>query len=196
MVAIPLMLAGSQIAHVLAYRLVYPEARVRWRVLLSTGHGYYSFWPLVCGVLGGVVLVGLVAAVVDSASRRGPRSLPAWAFALLPLVGFAVQEFFERWLVGAGFPWWMVLQPTFRIGLALQLPFALIAFLLARLLLRTAEQIVRALKGEGERPRHVGAFPGRFALAVCLPRVAALADGHAGRGPPPVAAPATVVFCR
>ena len=190
------MLAGSQVAHVFAYRLVYPEAHVRWRVLLSTGHGYFAYWPLVCGVVGGVLLVGFVVGVMDSARRRGPRPLPAWAFALLPLVGFTVQEFTERWLAGSSFPWWMVLQPTFRIGLAFQLPFALLAFLLARLLLRAAERVVRALRGRAARPRPAGVLPEWFALAVWLPRVAVLAEGHAGRGPPLAAAPATVALCR
>ena len=196
LVAIPLMLVGSQAAHVFSYRIVYPQEQVRWRVLLATGHGYFSYWPLVCGVVGGVLLVGFVAGMVSSARRRGPRPLPAWAFALLPLVGFTVQEFTERWLAGSNFPWWMVLQPTFRIGLAFQLPFALLAFLLARLLLRAAEQVVRALRGRTERPKPLAALPRWFALTVWPPRVAALADGHAVRGPPLTAAPATVALCR
>ena len=37
--AIPLMVAGSQVAHALAYRLVYPEAQVRLNDLIATGHG-------------------------------------------------------------------------------------------------------------------------------------------------------------
>ena len=42
-VAVPLMLAGSLTAHVLAYRLVYPEAHVRLRTLLATGHSYLDW---------------------------------------------------------------------------------------------------------------------------------------------------------
>lgn len=189
------MLAGSQVAHVFAYQLVYPDAQVRWRALLSTGHGYFSYWPVVCGLVGAVVLVGFVAAGVDSARGRGPRPLPAWAFALLPLAGYAVQEFTERWLAGSSFPWWMVLQPTFRVGLALQLPFALLAFLVSRFLLRVAEQVVRLL-GEVERPQRLRELPRWFALLAWPPRVAILAGGYAGRGPPPAVAPATSALCR
>ena len=39
------------------------------------------------------------------------------------------------------FPWWMVQQPTFRVGLLLQLPVGLVVYLVARLLLRTARAI-------------------------------------------------------
>ena len=190
------MVVGSQAAHVFSYRIVYPQAQVRWRVLLATGHGYFSYWPVVCGVVGGVLLVGFVAGIASSARRRGPRPLPAWAFALLPLLGFTVQEFTERWLAGSNFPWWMVLQPTFRIGLAFQLPFALLAFLIARILLRAAEQVVRVLRRTAERSRPAAELPRWFALTIRLPRVAALADGHAVRGPPLTAAPTTVASCR
>ena len=61
-------------------------------------------------------------------------------FAALPMLGFTLQELLERWLSGAGFPWWMVLQPTFRVGLALQIPFAIAAFLIARFAQRGAER--------------------------------------------------------
>ena len=99
LVALPLMVAGSQVAHAVAYRIVYPEAQVRWQVLLSTGHAYLSYWPLLFGVVGGVLLVG-VRPLWLPRCRRGPAAVPAWAFGLLPLAGFTVQEFLERWLRG------------------------------------------------------------------------------------------------
>lgn len=40
LLSLPLMVAGSQVAHALAYQWVYPQARVRLSALLSTGHGY------------------------------------------------------------------------------------------------------------------------------------------------------------
>jgi hypothetical protein len=178
------MVAGSQVAHALAYRIVYPDAQIRWQVLLSTGHDYLSYWPLLFGVFGGVALVGFAASVAASVRRREPRPVPAWAFALLPLLGFTVQEFVERWLIGSNFPWWTVLQPTFRIGLVLQLPFSLLAFLLARLLLRTAERVVRVLHREARIPQPLGVGHSWFVCVSWPLRSAVLADGHAGRGPP------------
>lgn len=189
--AMPLMVAGSQVAHVLAFRWVYPQAHVRLEALLATGHGYmvgYSgFLPLLFGVLGGMVLVGFLWALACDLRRGGGRSgVPAWAFGLLPLLGFAIQEFLERWFMGVSFPWQVVLEPTFRVGLLLQLPFALAAYLVARLLLRVAEHVGRILGRRRElhvrRPRWVGALaPSSLVFVPCMP---VLAAGHAERGPP------------
>jgi hypothetical protein len=181
---LPLMLAGSQLAHVFAYRLVYPEAQVRLRELLATGHGYMSYLPLVLGVGAAFELVAFGSAVVGGVRQRHRVVVSPVAFALLPPLGFVLQEFLERWLAGAPFPWWMVLQPTFRIGLLLQLPFALAAFLVARLLSRVADRVGFVLRGGVEPPARAGVFPSWFASTAWLPRMAALAGAHAGRGPP------------
>jgi len=132
------MLAGTEVAHALAYRLVYPDAQVRWRVLAETGHGYMGWAPLFLGLGFAVAAAGLISVLVDAARRRHTTPIAPWAFALLPLISFTVQEFLERWLTGSALPWWMFEQPTFRAGLLLQLPFAALAYVVARLLLRTA----------------------------------------------------------
>jgi hypothetical protein len=137
-VAVPVMVAGTEIAHTLAYRIVYPEAVVRWRVLSASGHGYMARAPLVLGLGFALVAVALVTLLVDAARRRPTTEVAPWAFALLPLLSFTAQEFLERWVALGSVPWWMVEQPTFRVGLLLQLPFAALAYLVARLLLRTA----------------------------------------------------------
>ena len=95
-----------------------------------------------------------------------------------------LQEFLERWLAGTSYPWWMVLQPTFRIGLLLQLPFAVAAFLIARLLVHVADRVAFVLHRRAKRPARVGVVLRWAALAVWPPRPGVLADGHAGRGPP------------
>lgn len=186
--SLPLMVGGSQVAHVLAFRLVYPDAQVRWSELLATGHGYSrypGFLPLVLALGLAVELVGLVALVSClGRGRQRVEAVPAWAFALLPVLGFTLQEFLERLLAGASFPWWIVLDPTFRTGLALQLPFALAAYLIARLLLRVAEHVAGALRRLAPRRRLVPAPP-RPARVVCLRRLPVLASGASGRGPPP-----------
>jgi hypothetical protein len=142
LVALPLILAGTQVAHGLAYTLVYPQAHTR---LLQTGHGYLGWLPLVFGVSGALALVGLGAAVADAARSRHARELPAAAFALLPPLAFALQELLELSLHTGTFGWRAFLAPTFLPGLALQLPFALLAYVLARLLLRAAVRVGLAL---------------------------------------------------
>lgn len=184
LVVVPLMLGGTEVAHALSYWLVYPQAVVRWQVLAATGHGYLGWWPLVLGSGGAIGLAGFASGVIGVARGRPARQVPAWAFGVLPLAGFTLQEFLERWLALGGFPWWMVEQQTFRVGLLLQVPFALVAFVAARLLLRAARGIGRVLVGDRPRLVRLPAGVRAFAsLAVVLPP-SFLASGHAGRGPP------------
>jgi hypothetical protein len=145
LVTLPLLLASSQLAHLLAYRAVYPEAHVRAAALLRTGHGYLTALPLVLGIAGAIALLALAAAVLDAARGRPVRDLPAWAFALLPPLAYVLQEFLELSLRLGRPAWHVVAAPTFLPGVALQLPCALAAFVAARLLLRTAERLGRAL---------------------------------------------------
>jgi len=185
LVVVPLMVAGTEVAHALAYRLVYPQAAVRWRALAESGHGYAGWFPVVAGIGGVLMLVGLLNGVVDAARRRPARPVRPWVFGLLPLAGFTLQEFLERWIALGGFPWWMVEQPTFRVGLLLQLPFALVALLVAHLLLRAIERVGVALRERGRlAPASAPARPRPVPVAV--PRRSAMATGHAGRGPPPL----------
>ncbi len=194
LLSFPLMVGGSQVAHVLAYQWVYPNAHVRLSELLATGHAYMmgssGLAPMLLGALGAAELIGVGWVFAGSARRSLQRPVPAGAFALMPLLGFTLQELLERWLAGAPFPWWIVLQPTFRVGLLLQLPFALIAFLVARLLLRATEQAGRALRPRAQRPALGSSSVHWHVLNVWRPRPAALAVGHAGRGPPRLLAPA------
>ena len=186
LVAVPLMLAGSQVAHVLAYRIVYPQASVRLQALVETGHGYMSALPLVLGAASAVVLLSLVATVVDVARGRGVRPLPPWAFALLPVAGFAVQEYVERWLSWGFFPWPAALQPTFAIGIALQLPFGALAYVAARLLLRTARRLGRRLSRVSPPRLRQAPSPLLLPVAQPLPPSSSLLSRRLGRRGPPL----------
>jgi len=186
LVAVPLMLVGSQAAHVLAFRLVYPNAGVRLRELLQTGHSYESFLPLLLGLAASVTVVSLLVSTFDAAHGRPQRALPAWAFALLPLVGFTVQEHLERFLASGAVPWHEFAAPTFLPGLALELPFGLLAYLVARFLLRVAERAGRAFDVSLSPTR---ARLAQVAVAVPMhmtdpPRPAPISLGLAKRGPP------------
>jgi len=141
--------------------------------------------PLVLGIGAAIAAVSLIAAVVDVARVRSLHRLPAWAFALLPVLTFVVQEILERSLHAGAFVWQAVESPTFLPGLALQLPFAAVAFAIARLLLRTAKAVGRLIGGARTRiPRRRGPDPLRLPVVVRLPRPAPLAASAAGRAPP------------
>lgn len=181
---VPLVLAGSQVAHALVYRWVYPSAGVRSHELLATGHGYLSWLPVALALAGAAGLASLAASAVDAARGRCVRSLPAWAFGLLPPVAFALQEVLERSVHSGTFVWQAVESPTFLPGLALQVPFAAAALVTARLLLRTATAVGRLLATRRTpRPgRRVGVL--RRPATVHLPRLVPLAAAAAGRAPP------------
>ena len=180
--AVPLMLGGSQLAHAVAYRLAYPQAHVRVVHMLATGHSYFKQLPVVLAAAGACLLLSLAVTACDAARGRTPRALPAWAFALLPPLAFALQELLELSLHTGTFAWHVVLAPTFAPGLLLQLPFALLMFLVARLLLRVAERIGRALQRTAPQLRSVP----EFAAASAAPAVRVLAGRRLARAPPRV----------
>jgi hypothetical protein len=74
-------------------------------------------------------------------------------------------------------------EPRFLVGLLLQLPFGLLALLVARVLLRVVERIADAL-ARHPTLRGAATAPPRPREAVDLPQIPALALGYAERGPP------------
>jgi hypothetical protein len=114
--------------------------------------------------------------------RRAGRVSPG-LFLVLPPLAFVAQELAERLLKAEAFPFQAALEPRFLVGLLLQLPFGLLALLVARALLRVVERIARAL-APCPTPRLAPSAPWRPRQVVDLPRIPALAVGHAERGPP------------
>lgn len=178
-----LAVVGTQVAHALAYRLVTPGEHDRDELLTATGHGYLAYAPLALALGFGVLVTVLIAEVRATARRSGTRAC-AWRFALVAPVVFFAQEHLERLAHDGAIPWSAALEGTFLTGLALQLPFALAAYLLARLLLSAARALGRRL-GDRPPPRraptpHLASPRGQRRA----PRVAALALGYGERGPP------------
>ncbi len=181
-----LAVVGTQLAHALAYRLTTPDAHDRGQLLTATGHGYLTYAPLALALGFGVLVAVLLAEVRAAARRRGTQAC-AWRFAFVAPVVFAAQEHLERLAHDGAIPWSTALQGTFLAGLALQLPFALAAYLLARLLLSMARALGRRLIDRApprSAPVPEPAFP---RIQPRAPRVAALALGYGERGPPPFA---------
>ncbi len=182
LVAVPLMLAGTQLGHTLAYRLVYPQAHRRLLHLLATGHAYAAWLPVALGIAAACVLVSLVMATADAARGRASGPMPAWAFGVLPPVAFAAQELLELSLHMGTFAWQAVLAPTFLPGLLLQLPIGVLVYVAARLLLRVAERIGRAFARCAPRERPHAAAP----AAPTALRSRLAASSRLARGPPRV----------
>jgi hypothetical protein len=177
--SLPLLVAGTEGAHWLAYRFVYTDPFARTDALAASGHGYLSHAPTAFAVLGAVALCALLARTF-SRSRTQVSLLP---FVLLSPLAFTLQECGERAFAGV-WPLAAVLTPTFMPGLLLQLPFALAAYLLARWLLRAADRLHAILF---DRPAGLAVLPTAPRLlfaAVDLPRLGSLGAGYGERGPP------------
>jgi hypothetical protein len=133
-------------------------------------HGYLDHAPQVLAVL---LLVGLVGLAYESRAR----SLSVFPVAATAVVGFACQEHLERLLHTGSLPL-LLTSPTFWVGLALQLPFAAVVWLVARRLART---IARA---ERSGPPRLAILPlTRPATRLYAP-AAFSAGAVPGRGPP------------
>jgi hypothetical protein len=156
--AAPLVAAGVLVAHELAYRLTATPT--------GSAHGYLEHAPQ---VLVALAVVGLALAALTRSSRT-PR---IWVFPLTGLAAFALQEHVEALAHGGDVPL-LLASPAFLVGVVLQLPFALAAWLLARALLGLLEEaparrarLPRALLRLGEpavpalRAVPFGALPGR-----------------------------------
>ncbi len=181
LVSLSLLLLGSLAAHSLAYLVVEPLPQARAHLLDETGHGYLDALPLVVGGCLALTVVALVA--LAARARRGAASaLPTWLLALLPPIGFAVQEHVERLVGGTGGSAAVAVEPAFLVGLALQLPLALVVLAVARRLTRAAEAIGARTRAAHPRPGAAPPAPG--SPDALLRPAGALALCHAGRGPP------------
>jgi hypothetical protein len=180
LLSLALAAAGGLAAHGLAYRLAEPHAERRHELLESTGHGYLD--PTLIGSLCVTLTVLAFAGCVLAGVRRHTRP-PLWLFALAPPVGFALQEHAERMLHHDAFSAGTVLEPTFLAGLLLQLPFALVALLLARALLVAAGVLAREL---GAPPRFRLAPDASLAVPTghWIPAAPTLVGARGQRAPP------------
>lgn len=177
--ALGLLGVGWVVAHVLSYVLVVPAAE-RAEMMAQSGHGYFRTADLVILCMT-ITLAGLALHVVGGATRRAPAP---WMLALLPPIGFVVQEHAERLAVSGAFPTHLVAEPRFLLGLVLQIPFALAALQCARLLLLGGGRLARV---RGERPPHARVLELLSPLlrpSADVPRRSVLAAGYSERGPP------------
>jgi len=185
LLALPLMVAGSLAAHAVSYGFVRPPSEGTGEGSERSSAGLGGHTVMALGILTAFVVVAAVGFACTRSRGGVRRGVPAWLFFLLPLVAFSAQELVERLVRAEAAPFHAALEPRFLIGLLLQVPFGVLALLVARPLLRVVRRIVRAL---GRRGRLVAwdRLPVELSLFACeLPRIPALALGYPERGPPP-----------
>lgn len=159
-IVLTLSAAGVLVGHDLAYRFTGAG---------SDGlHGYLAHAPQL------LVALSLPATLVALSGRR-TRAPEPWAFALLGAGGFAAMEHLER--LGHGGVPLLLASPLFLLGLALQVPFALAAWWIARTLL------VLELPARG-RPRRRPFLAFELLHAAGVPVPATVRMRARPRGPP------------
>ncbi len=184
-IALPLMGAGSVGAHVVA-RVVtsahVSEGSKETVERASTGLAGHTV--MLIGIVAALTFVACGVRLISIIRRRPASGTPAGLFFVLPPLAFVLQEVFERLLNAEAAPFQAAFEPRLLIGLALQIPFGLVALFAARVLLRVAIRIARAFSQS--RPiRLARRSPVARAPKECeLPRIPALALGYQQRGPP------------
>ncbi len=180
---VPVLLAlsglGWAAAHALAHRTVMSETATPSTAV----NGYLSYLATSFALCLALALP-LAAGAMFGKRWRGGSLRSLWIFGLVPVLGFAGHTVAEP-LTGAPGEAWSAstLAPLVLVGLALQLPFALVAVGLARHLLLLAESLAHVLARHGpilvRRPTERCPHP----CASRAPRTA-IDLAHRQRGPP------------
>lgn len=157
------------------------------------GHTYFGSTPVLIAALVTVLAAGVVLCVGEGlrggTARPGP---PVVLFALLPPLGFVVQEHVEELVRSGSITGDLVMEPTFLTGLALQLPFAVAALLLCRGLYALGYGVGRFLASRlavATRVHNLAPLVHRRPTSVTLIPPSVLALGHGSRAPPAPARP-------
>jgi hypothetical protein len=130
LLALPFTGVSVLVGHWAAYRIVGAPA--------DDFHGYLAHAPQVLAILATLALLGLAR---DARARRS-SPLP---IALLGAIAFALQEHVERLIHTGHVPFLL----TSLLGVALQLPLAILVWVAARSM---AEQLKPGLRREPPRP--------------------------------------------
>jgi hypothetical protein len=178
LVSLPLSAAGMLLAHESAWELVEHDHAA------GEGHGYLQYGAILGALIMAALIVGTTAQLIRGVSGAGIARPPsAWLFAIVPIIGFLLQEHLEHLVASRELDIGFFVSAPFLLGLALQLPFAFAALFVTRLILGLVARVVRVANA-------LGIVPGLASLRFLVPLVPvleprpALASHAAGRAPP------------
>src|ERR1051326_1763362 len=156
LVMIPLVAAGTEGASTLLD--TFAPRRYETVELFSRSNATHHMLPLVAALGVALLICALVSFAATAQAAPGP---PRLLFACLPPLVFTLQEHVE-FIVGRGHvPWTLLLSPIFASGLLLQVPFAVAAYLLARLFVEVAVALRTRTAPRRSRRCSSGGFPRR-----------------------------------
>jgi hypothetical protein len=142
LLSLPLMMTGSLTAHVVGRLISSVDTLERAEVHESTP---LRLLPIVAAFTSMAMVVGL-AWLWSRARRRPWLGVSAIWFLIAPPVAYAAGEWAERLLHGTGPALHEAHDANIALGLALQVPFALLAYVVARTLFAVARRVVSALR--------------------------------------------------
>jgi hypothetical protein len=151
------------------------------------GHAWFGYTPALAIWGLTLLLAGLLLCVGEGLRGYRPSAPPIWVFALVPPIGFALQEHTERLIAAGAVPYDLVVEPTFLLGLALQLPFSVLALLLTRALYAVGFGLGRVLAARLALRRPLRYAPPalrELPASATLISPSVLALGHGQRAPP------------
>ena len=152
----------------------------------DVAHGYLRYGAVFVALAAAAVAVASTRHFVQTVGGAEVGKVPsAMTFAVMPIVGFVFQEHLEHLVAARELEVSFFLSPPFVVGLALQLPFALAAMIVARLILGVVGTVAPRC-AVGRRPwwvfELVRPCPRRGVDGP--PRSRGLAFACAGRAPP------------
>jgi hypothetical protein len=184
LLSLPLMVAGSLTAHLVGRLMSPAEAPEKAEVHAVVA---LRLMPLAAAF----VMIGLAVAASWVWSRlrhREWRGTSAAWFLILPPVAYAAGEWGELLLHGGGVSIHEARDANIALGLLLQLPFAWLAYLVARALLFVGRALVHAFRRPLPDPRLGDAARPILPRRVAPRRRSLHTVAGSVRGPPPLAA--------
>ena len=189
LLSLALTAVGGLLAHALTYRLASPAGAGAHAHPHSPGrphpdsvHPALAHWQACLAVCAAVALVALAASLVMRLRGHPAVAPPVWLFALFPPVGFVVQEQLERLFAGGGAL--LAADTAVVVGVLLQIPFALAAYLAARALVALAAALVETVRARSRTRLAPLSLARPVAACARRPIASALALGHGQRAPP------------
>lgn len=183
-ICLPVAMAACLLAHQAGYMLESPGDAARSLNMSTDGHAYLREFVFLIPAAATIVVVGFLLSLRSAIVATAPFTPSSKQFSLAPALVFLVQEAAER--VAAGAPLSLLTELSVLSGLLLQVPFGLVAYLLARLILRAADHVAQAIHCEIRQSRRARAdvplSPERETDAVRVVRL--LLDRAPRRGPP------------